>query len=224
MMANIRSISAENDCKLLIKRSVTYRDPNRIVELEGENYVRVIVQSFNCIFQIIDGKNDQGNDAYIEFAANNTATNFGFFAEIKSGVSYKDKSGYKIPANEAHLVYWNKGLYPMLGIVYDPDLKKAFWADIKTYITEYPEILKQKTHSIRVSPEQEFATQTFPFIRDNFVAQINEFRSLQNFGNGLELFASIETLIPVMRVLSLYTLIIGIEALPGFIFFQPLLK
>jgi len=59
---------------------MTYRDPKRIVELEAENYVRSIVQSFNCIFQIIEGRNDQGNDAYIEFVEDNRATNFGFFA------------------------------------------------------------------------------------------------------------------------------------------------
>jgi hypothetical protein len=123
---------------------MTFRDPNRIVEVEGENCVRGVVQTFNSTLQIFDGRNDQGNDAYIEFVVDNYATNFGAFAQIKSGVSYKDQTGYKIPANLAHLEYWNKALYPMLGVVYDPGLKKAFWVDIKNYISQNPQILQNQ--------------------------------------------------------------------------------
>lgn len=172
---------------------MTFRSQNRIIELEGENYVRGIVQSFNSIFQIIDGRNDQGNDVYVEFVAQNRAMNFGFFAQIKSGTSYKDSSGYKIPANQDHLQYWNRALYPMLGIVFDPELKKAFWIDIKEYISNNPEILHKDHHSIRVSASQEFSHASFENLRDDFMRQIQDYKSLQNFGQSLDFFASIDS-------------------------------
>lgn len=172
---------------------MTFRSQNRVIELEGENYVRGIVQSFNSIFQIIDGRNDQGNDVYVEFVVENRAMNFGFFAQIKSGTSYKDGSGYKIPANQDHLQYWNQALYPMLGIVYDPELRKAFWIDIKDYISSNPEILDKDNHSIRVPDSQEFSYASFENLRDHFMKQIQEYKSLQNFGSSLDLFASIDS-------------------------------
>ncbi|WP_394347977.1 DUF4365 domain-containing protein [Ilyomonas limi] len=49
------------------------------------------------------------------------------FVQIKSGSSYKDSKGYKIPVNKQHLAYWYNPINPIIGIVYAPDLKKAFW-------------------------------------------------------------------------------------------------
>lgn len=172
---------------------MTFRPQNRVIELEGESYIREIVQSFNSVFQVIDGRNDQGNDVYVEFVVENQAMNFGFFAQIKSGISYRDSAGYKIPANQDHLKYWNQALYPMLGIVYDPELKKAFWIDIKEYISSTPEILHQKNHSIRVSNLQEFSHDSYENLRNHFMRQIQEYKSLQNFGLSLDLFASVDS-------------------------------
>jgi hypothetical protein len=45
--------------------------------------------------------------------------------------------------------------------VYDPELNKAFWVDIKEYINSNPHILNQKTHEIRINAENEFCGQTF---------------------------------------------------------------
>lgn len=176
----------------ILKKLMTFRNPNRVIELEGENYVRGIVQSFNCIFQVIEGRNDQGNDAYIEFVVDNQATNFGIFVQIKSGISYKDNTGYKIPTDIHHLQYWSKALYPMLGIVYDPELQQAFWVDIKEYITKNMQVLGQKSHAIRVSTLQPFSKASFEVIQSRFIEKIQEFKTIQNFGQSLDYFADTE--------------------------------
>ena len=88
---------------------MTFRDPNRIIELEGVNYVRSIVQAHNSIYQEIARENDQGNDCYIEFVINNVSGNSGVFVQIKSGESYKDQKGYKFQTDKEHIEYWNNG-------------------------------------------------------------------------------------------------------------------
>ncbi|MGH2563604.1 MAG: DUF4365 domain-containing protein [Ginsengibacter sp.] len=70
---------------------MTFRSPNRVMELEGINYVRSIVQGHNSIYQEIASENDQGNDAFIKFLLDNVATNSSVFVQIKSGQSYKDR-------------------------------------------------------------------------------------------------------------------------------------
>jgi hypothetical protein len=104
----------------------TTRNTNKKIEFEGVRYVQGVVQNNDCIFHSIALENDQGNDCYIEFVVDGKATNFGVFVQIKSGNSYKDSKGYKIPADKNHLNYWNEPVYPMVGIVYDPVLQKAF--------------------------------------------------------------------------------------------------
>ncbi len=110
---------------------MTFRSPNKKIELEGVRYVEGIVQNSESIFRHFD-KDDQGNDCYVEFVVNGLTTNYGIFAQIKSGKTYKDKMGYKIPANNAHIKYWNQPLYKSIGIVYDPEIKKAFWVDFQS--------------------------------------------------------------------------------------------
>lgn len=102
----------------------TKRSQNKATEKLGLKYIRSVVEEHNCIFQAIDLENDQGNDCFIEFIDNNIATSFCVFAQIKSGKTYKDKSGYKIPADFDHLQYWTNHILPIVGIVYDLELKK----------------------------------------------------------------------------------------------------
>ena len=171
---------------------MTNRSPNRIIENEGCRYVAGVVENNNSIFQPVALNNDQGNDCYIEFVINGKATNWGVFVQIKSGSSYKDSKGYKIPADKHHLAYWNNPINPMIGIVYDPEVKKAFWVNIAEYIKANQHILHQEYHSIRVSPQQEFSEETFPAFTNHFIQHIKEFKSLENFGRSLDLFACMD--------------------------------
>lgn len=171
---------------------MTFRSPNRVVELEGINYVRGVVQSHQSIYHEIAGGNDQGNDGYIEFVLNNYATNFGVFVQVKSGKSYKNKNDYIIPANNDHLKYWSNGLYPVVGIVYDPDLKKAFWIDISEYASHHPDCLNEDNHTIPVSTEREFSSITFNSFVNHFTRLIQQYKNFENYGKSLDFFARVD--------------------------------
>ncbi len=167
-------------------------NPNRKTELEGVHFVQGVVQNKESSFEPFSHQNDQGNDCYIEFVKNRIPTNYGVFVQIKSGPSFKDANGYKIPADKSHLEYWSKNLYKTIGIVYDPDLSKAFWVDISDYTRLNPAILNQKNHSIRVSSSNEFSEQTFDSFVDYCFQYKIELQSYENFGRSLELFSQVE--------------------------------
>lgn len=171
---------------------MTFRNPNTKTEQQGIRYVESVVQDSNSIIQKIDRDNDQGNDGYIEFVSEGLATNYGVFVQIKSGTSYKDRKGYKIPANNAHLHYWHGGLNLNIGIVYDPEIGKAFWIDFKEYINSNIHILSQKTHDIRIDSKNEFCTEHF----SEFMVYCNTFKEQltghENYGKSLDWFAHLE--------------------------------
>lgn len=171
---------------------MTQRNPNIKTELQGVRFVQGIVQDNHSIFQIFSRENDQGNDCYIEFVRNGVAMNYGIFAQIKSGDSYKDGIGYKITADQAHLYYWNQALTLTIGIVYDPVLRTAFWVDITAYLSKNPHVLQQRYHTIRVERINEFSEGNFPTFMQYCIEFRQRFSSYEKYGHALEWFASIE--------------------------------
>jgi hypothetical protein len=166
-------------------------NPNRETELEGIDFVRSVVRKMKCSFQEISHHNDQGNDCYIEFVQDLIPTNYGVFVQIKSGRSFRDNSGYKIPSDKSHLEYWGRNLYKTIGIVYDPDLGKAFWVDVSKYLKSNPQIITQDTHAIRVSSEMEFSTETFNDFMSYCFQYKQELQDYEHFGRSLEIFSRV---------------------------------
>lgn len=171
---------------------MTLRNPNLKTELLGVRYVQGVVQNSHSIFQPFLRENDQGNDCYIEFVRNGLALNYGVFAQIKSGISYKDGKGYKIPTNKAHLNYWSQALYQTVGIVYDPEISKAFWVDISAYLKANPQVLEQEYHSIRIEDTNEFSEELFSSFMEHCFDYREVYISYENYGRSLEWFADIK--------------------------------
>ncbi|MGN6264548.1 MAG: DUF4365 domain-containing protein, partial [Ginsengibacter sp.] len=171
---------------------MTQRNPNIRTELQGVRLVQGIVQDNHSIFQIFSRENDQGNDCYIEFVQDGIATNYGIFVQIKSGDSYKDSLGYKITADQVHLRYWSQALNLTIGIVYDPELKKAFWMDITTYLFENPYVLQQRYHTMRVDRASEFSEENFPAFMEYCIRFREAFSNYEKYGHALEWFADVE--------------------------------
>jgi len=169
----------------------TKRSFNKTAEKLGVKYIRSIVESYNCIYQAIDLDNDQGNDCFIEFIDNNIATSFCVFAQIKSGKSYKDKSGYKIQANSDHLQYWANHILPIAGIVYDLELEKAYWVNITEYLKSNSRVLLKNSHNIRVDKINEFSPETFSIFKEHFTKYSQDYKNYENFGRSLEAFTNI---------------------------------
>ncbi len=170
---------------------MTRRNPNTKTEFQGVRYVQGVVQDNDCIFEPISRENDQGNDCLIEFVKAGLATNYGVYVQIKSGTSYKDDSGYKIPTNQAHLKYWNQGVNLTIGIVYDPEIEKAFWVDITAYLKRNPQVLLQNHHTIRVETSNEFLVSSFDIFMRHCFAYKEEYTTYENYGRSLEWFADV---------------------------------
>lgn len=170
---------------------MTRRNPTIKTERQGVRYVQGLVEDNHCIFHEFSLGNDQGNDCYIEFVKNGYATNYGIFVQIKSGNSYKDKSGYKIKSDKAHLNYWDKALTLTIGIVYDPDIGKAFWVDISSYLSKHPQVLHQHYHTIRIEKDYELNEQSFLKFMDYCIMFREHFSNYANYGRSLEQFANV---------------------------------
>ncbi|MDY0170313.1 MAG: DUF4365 domain-containing protein [Thermoguttaceae bacterium] len=150
---------------------------------EGVHYVGGVVARHNGIFQKIDEGNDQGHDAYIEFISGKEATSLFAWVQIKSGVSYRRKGGYAIPADKDHFDYWKSSPAPVVGIVYDPDLDSAVWINISEYLHSNPDIAENGPYSIRISAENEFSARTFDAFKKQLLAY--NFSSNWHFGQSL---------------------------------------
>ena len=116
----------------------THKRINTVVEKEGINCLRTLVESANCIFHEIHKENDFGNDAIIEFVENETVNGVFVAVQIKSGVSYCSETACHIPADEAHFEYWKHHSLPVIGFVYDPTEKIGYWTDITSYLKNAP--------------------------------------------------------------------------------------
>jgi hypothetical protein len=165
------------------------RSHNRTVESEGILFVQNVVEKSGCVFSRISLENDYGNDCYIEFFSDEVATSFCVFAQIKSGITYKSNSGYKIPTDKDHLEYWNNHSNPIAGIVYDSDINDAFWINISEYLINNPQVLNQKSHIINVLQEARFSLDRFDDFKNHFIEYIKKYKSYENYGRSLERFA-----------------------------------
>lgn len=121
---------------------------NTIVEREGINFVRSVVEGANCIFHEIHKENDFGNDGIIEFVENEIVIGKSVAVQIKSGASYCSKNTCTIPADKEHFVYWSRHSLTVLGIVYDPEERCAYWINISEYINNDHNLITSGPYSI----------------------------------------------------------------------------
>jgi len=99
---------------------------------EGINYVRSATESAGSLFIKIEQDNDLGVDALIEFIRDECPLNKQVAVQIKSGASYySEKNRECIIPVDGHSKYWASHPLPVVGLVYVPSLKSAFWASIK---------------------------------------------------------------------------------------------
>ena len=79
-------------------------------------------------------------------------------------------------------------MLPVIGFVYDPEIKKAFWVNITDYIRNNPLILKQQYHTIRV--EREFSSEDFSGFMEHCISYMSEYKGYENYGRSLEEFSN----------------------------------
>lgn len=104
---------------------------NFVVERQGINYVRSIIENADCRFTEIPKDNDFGIDAIVDVVYKRKTTGDMFSLQIKSGESYCSNDYCRINAPKKHQKYWKKHPLPVFGIVYDPSERMGYWTDIK---------------------------------------------------------------------------------------------
>jgi hypothetical protein len=136
---------------------------NKQIENQGLLHVSRIINTSGCILNKIDGSNDIGLDAYLEFTENESVTGLCIGVQVKSGDSYQtsDKRFAKFDSNKSHFTYWKSHSLPIAIIIYIPNDDKAYWIDITKYITQNPETLKQDYHSVKIDKASVFDDKLF---------------------------------------------------------------
>ncbi|WP_380277489.1 DUF4365 domain-containing protein [Kitasatospora purpeofusca] len=107
----------------------------RVTERAGVNEFRSLMESAGHIVQEIDGGNDQGEDCYLSFTRLGERTGEIVAVQVKSGGAYRRPVGYGIPCRN-HLRDWTLSRIPVIGVVYDPELRKLFWVNMTEHLLE----------------------------------------------------------------------------------------
>jgi hypothetical protein len=102
-------------------------------ERAGVNAFRALMESARHIVQEIDGGNDYGEDFYLSLTRGGRRTGDIVSVQIKSGLKYRRSSGYAIPCSD-HADDWTRSRIPVIGIVYDPEIRKLYWVNITEYL------------------------------------------------------------------------------------------
>jgi hypothetical protein len=117
---------------------VKYKSTN-VTSKAGINFVRTVVEESGSLFHKIEQENDLGIDALIEFVLEEQPLNKQVAIQIKSGRSYfSSDAGECIIPIDNHRSYWSSYPLPVVGVVYVPDLKQAYWVDIKQKLKNFP--------------------------------------------------------------------------------------
>lgn len=85
------------------------------------------------VVQAIEGSNDIGKDLYVDIAEAGVVTGELIAIQVKSGNSYRRKSGYAIPCSQDDLTLWAASSVPIFGVVFDPDSGSLHWTNLTAW-------------------------------------------------------------------------------------------
>ncbi|MFJ8945321.1 DUF4365 domain-containing protein [Streptomyces sp. NPDC102395] len=102
-------------------------------ERAGVNAFKSTMEAAGHIVQEIDGGNDCGEDCDLSFTELGRRTGDLAAVQIKSGVKYRRAVGYAIPCRD-HIEDWTKSKIPVIGVVYDPEMRACYWVNLTEYL------------------------------------------------------------------------------------------
>lgn len=130
----------------------------------GVSFLQFLCSSNNTIFRPIR-MFDVGIDGLIEPQIERVATGHFIGVQIKSGESFQRSAPgtYSFKGDKTHFEYWRRCTMPIVGVVFDPTIKRAVWINL-TEISE--ERLKSAgPWSVRLSlGENELNSETLPHL------------------------------------------------------------
>jgi hypothetical protein len=146
-----------------------------------------VINNSNCIFNKIDGSNDVGLDGYLEFVEEESTTGFCIGIQVKSGNSYQtsNKKFALLKSDKAHFEYWGSHSLPVVGIVYVPEDKIAYWVDVTEYLSSNHSITFEGPYDIKVDKNKIFDEKSFPGFYKSLLSQKQVFKSEANFARTI---------------------------------------
>jgi hypothetical protein len=167
----------------------TKRKRTQATSRDGINFVRLLVERHNSTFQEIDLQNDLGNDAYVEFVVQENATGCCVALQIKSGRSYRVAAQkYAFQSDRDHFEYWASHTLPVLAVIFDPEIQKAFWVDITDHLRQNSLLIAEGPYT--VSADEELSEASFDKFRQHCLSYRDQYSRETNFGRALESFAA----------------------------------
>lgn len=166
----------------------TKRKRTQATSRDGINFVRGLVERQNSTFQEIDLHNDLGNDAYVEFVVEESATGCCVALQIKSGASYRSASNrYAFQSDRDHFEYWASHTLPVLAVIFDPERGKAAWTDITEHLRSVPSATAEGPYTIYA--DRELSESTFAEFQNHCLRYREQYSTEPNFGRALESFS-----------------------------------
>lgn len=154
----------------------------RKTEREGANALRSLFEKFGHIAQEIDGGNDYSEDFYVSFTEYGMRTGDIAFIQVKSGLKYRRATGYGIPVGK-NGEDWKRSRVPVVGVVYDPDLKKLFWGNISQTLRE----ANRRKPSIPIDEDSRLDGTTLPMVVEKLRGYIDFKGELLSAKDGISL-------------------------------------
>lgn len=90
------------------------------------------------IVQPVDQANDIGKDLYVDLADGRVFTGDLIALQVKSGLSYRGGSGYRIPCSTDDVAVWAGSSVPIFGVVYDPQRDRLCWLNLTAWARAQP--------------------------------------------------------------------------------------
>jgi hypothetical protein len=113
--------------------------PGRRVERAGVRAVIALLEDADMAVQEVDLRNDIGKDLYVDLHENGVFRGEMIAIQVKSGVSYRDRSGgHRIPASRDDRALWAGSSVPVFGVVFDPSDKRMYWANLTAWARTQP--------------------------------------------------------------------------------------
>lgn len=92
------------------------------------NALVALLEEHDHVVQKISGENDFGEDLYVTFADQLDVTSDTIKIQIKGGDKWRHGNGFAVPVGQ-HFDAWANGNIPVYCVVYDPNVKKMYWAN-----------------------------------------------------------------------------------------------
>lgn len=137
---------------------MTIFNQSAAVDREGVSHVSKVCAQANIIFREFP-VSDVGIDGEIELVdQDGHPTAMLARVQIKSGISYTSRKmgSFVFKAEQKHYEYWHRHLLPVIGVVYNPDVNKAVWFDIKQQANQVMEYGGLLQITAPLNPSNEF--------------------------------------------------------------------